>query len=305
MKRNLIIVSGLVVVSAVAYYGMQWMEKHKYDPIALEDGSIEYRLIYHDRTRRNPGPNIINLSPDGVMIQPSTKKSPTTDAFDQHWVLRFPKELRVFRPEVEQSLAIYQQKHRVPFSSPNYMFRFYFAFPDFAMQNKMMSYSRKDMLLVTLFATDRIYEPKEQTSRYNTSFTRQKDPQFNPRCTKDKEIIPSLFLLKSRTEEERKRVREKYGPAPGNCASITNDKSGPLYYSVYDALGQIQGAGFCDQSIAQRCQFEFWLPQKRVVKYTFYSQNLSKIHEIHATVVDLLTKATDKNKSINMFDKGE
>jgi len=305
MKLNLIIVGGLIVASAVAYYGMQWMEKHKYDPIVLENGYTEYRLISPDRTRKNTAPNIINLSTDGLVIQPSTKKSSTTDAFDQHWVLQFPKELRVFRPEVEQTLAIYRQKHRVPFSSPNYMFRLYFAFPDFAMQNKMMSYSRKDMLLVTLFATDKIYEPKEQTRRYNTSFTRQKDPRFNPRCTKDKEIIPGLFQLKSRTEEERKRVREKYGPTPGNCVSISNDTSGPLYYSVYDTLGQIQGAGSCDQSIAQRCKFEFWLPQKRVVEYTFYSQNLSKIHEIHATVVDLLTKATDRNKSINMFDKGE
>jgi len=271
LKRGLIIIGCLALVG-IAFIALRGMigPSQSY-PVVHKDGTVEYLLV-------SKGKDLIRGNED-----------------DKHLALRFPKELRVFRPEVEKSIDIYGIKHSTTSFPPNYVIRFYFTFPDFAMQNKLVSYSNNDMLLVTMFALERIYQPKEQTRKYNVSFTRLTDPQFNRRCTKDKEIIPGLFLMKSRTEEDGKRVAEKYGYASNACISIANEKYDHLYYSVYDTLGQIQGGGFCDQSFEPICRFKFWMPQKRVVKYTFYARHLSKIHEIHATVADLLAKATDYN----------
>ena len=66
---------GLITLGCLVLLGLTYFifggEKLKYDPVVYEDGSVEYRLIYKGRD-----------------LERGTRD-------DQHWVLRFPKELGV------------------------------------------------------------------------------------------------------------------------------------------------------------------------------------------------------------------
>lgn len=287
MKRNLIILSGLTLVGIAAYFGLSGdKEPIRYDPVVYEDGSTEYRLI-------NAGKDRIRGNED-----------------DQHWVMRFPKGLYV--NALEETPGLKGRKLNPAFQY-NRDITIIVTLPDFGFVEQPFGGPRNDQLDVHWTGE----EVKYGTGVYQkagSSFSSHHDAYTNFDCRKDKEIFSGLYKLRDPTDAEIQAMRDKYGPREyfyDDVCGVTD----PMFthYSVYDTSGRPIGRGDCyplkklDESYGEKgqCTFRFWQPQSREISYSFRKQYLPQIHDIHAGVVDLISAATDEQKSINMFDKGE
>ena len=288
MKRKLIILSGLTLVGIAAYFGLSGdKEPIRYDPVVYEDGSTEYRLI-------NAGKDRIRGNED-----------------DQHWVLRFPKGLYV--KSLEEDIVRLNKKPPGPQFLYNRDIRFVVTLPDFTYLTDSYSRSRSDLLKVH-WTGEEVKYGMGTYQEHDSSFSSRHDAYTNFDCRKDEEVIPGLFKLRDPTDAEIQAMRDKYGPREyfyDDVCGVTD----PMFthYSVYDTSGRPIGRGDCyplkklDESYGEKgqCTFRFWQPQSREISYSFRKQYLPQIHDIHAGVVDLISAATDEQKSINMFDKGE
>jgi len=282
-KRGMAVVGCLVLVAIAISYALWVFNKPlRYDSITYDDGTVEYRLIDggKDITRGN--------------------------ADDQHWVLRFPKGLRV--ESFEEMILRTRKRDLLPIngrSGYNISLDFMIRLPDFTDVTGEYPSLKDDTLKVDLRYQYKEYGSGSYQKRGN-SFSSRHDQNTNLECRKDKEILPGLFQLREPTEAEHQLIREEYGSearrffTDGCRLDDPKDKK----YSVYDVSEGPSGMGNCRRYKASSewgdCSFRFWLPQNRMAVYHFSEEYLTQIHVIHTYVVDLLTEATDREKSINM-----
>jgi hypothetical protein len=93
---------------------------------------------------------------------------------------------------------------------------------------------------------------------------------------------------------ESKKKQSK-SPQFSSCTNATWSR-----YAVFDKQGFIHGTLECGGADPAVCFAYFWLPQERYVQYHFRKIHLSQIHDIHAYIVQFLTKAT---VSMNTIEK--
>jgi hypothetical protein len=278
MKRNLIVISGLALVGIAAYFTLSGdKEPIRYDPIVYEDGSTEYRLI-------NAGKDLEKGTDD-----------------DQHWVLRFPKELNVYT--YEGGLEVKQDNPKPFRGIRNRDMYFYILLPDFDLQKRRESYDDDNLLRVALNADEKRYGTGTYQER-GSSFSSNHYVASNRKCRKDKEVASGLFTLRNPTETEKQAMRDEYGDEARfyekGCGSTDPTITD---YSVYDIMGDPLGRGWCYSGAAGSCVFTLWLPQNRTALFRFHKKYLMQIQSIHEAVADLITASTDINKSLNMLDK--
>ncbi len=257
-------------------------EKLKYDPVVYEDGSVEYRLIYKGRD-----------------LERGTRD-------DQHWVLRFPKELGVVPFEQRTE---FERRSPKPYAGVyNYDLHFYVNLPEFTLVKSRDSYDDINLLRVALNASEKIYGTgvyKKHTSNFSSTF----DRSVNLSCRKDTEIIPGLFSLRAPNASEKQTMYDKYGKDARNfvngCGMYMAKSLAKLTdYSFNDPSGRSWGTGFCRNQKIRECTFRVWLPYNRTAIYRFNHKYLTQIHDIHQGVIDLLKTATDIEKSRNIsFEK--
>jgi len=281
MKRNLVAISGLALMCIAAYF-IFGGEKLKYDPVVYEDGSVEYRLIYKGRDRERG----------------------TRD--DQHWVLRFPKELDVIIPEPQ---AEFERVSPKPYAGNyNYKLRFYVNLPEFTLVKSRESYDDINLLSVVLYASEKKYGTGVY-KKHTSSFSSTVDRSVNLSCRKDTEIIPGLFSLRAPNVSEKQAMYDKYGKDAQNfvkgCGMYMAKSLAKLTdYSFNDPSGRSWGTGYCRNQNVRECTFLVWLPYNRTAIYSFNHKYLTQIHDIHQGVIDLLKTATDIEKSRNIsFEK--
>jgi len=280
MKRNLVAISGLALMCIAAYF-IFGGEKLKYDPVVYEDGSVEYRLIYVGRD-----------------LERGTRD-------DQHWVLRFPKELDVVPFEQRTE---FERRNLKPFAGVyNYDLHFYVNLPEFTLVKSRDSYDDINLLEVALNASEIKYgeygvdSNKKQTS----SFSSRHDLSTKRRCRKDTEIIPGLFSLRDPSASEIQAMYDEYGEDARHyvtgCGSFNPKVTD---YSFNDPSGRSWGTGYCRNQNVRECTFRVWLPYSRTAIYRFNHKYLTQIHDIHQGVINLLKTATDFEKSRNIsFEK--
>ena len=262
-------------MGAVTYFILGG-DKLKYDPVVYDDGSVEYRLINNGRDL----------------------KRGTGD--DQHWVLRFPKELDVFTYEGQGEII---NENLKPFEGIyNHNLYFYMMLPEFSMEQRRNSYEELNLLRVSLSAIEDKYVSEVGKTQTSGFFIRQ-DVYTNRECRKETEIIPGLFKLRDPSASEKKVMYEVYGEEARYYDERGCGASDPTVtdYSFYTPSGRPIGTGNCYHRGKELCFFYVWLPYSRTAHYSFHRKYLMQIHDIHQSVINLLETVTDTEKSRNGY----
>ncbi|MCP4088515.1 MAG: hypothetical protein GY746_01810, partial [Gammaproteobacteria bacterium] len=158
----------LVTIYAVRFYNLLPDKPHKYKvipPLVLEDGSVEHTLISYSYNPRKP---------------------------DLTWVLRFPKELLVDRPEDSY-------KH-----TPNTNLSLYFKLPDFSMNvgSAGKTIGDEDGLIVYLTSIitrygSGFFHYQKRPYDSDSSFSGMRSERFKFNCRAVAEVYPNIFLLRN------------------------------------------------------------------------------------------------------------
>lgn len=294
MKKRTALIVGFCGLALVLNAGgfFSFLQKDirvRYDPVAYEDGSVEYRLVAkgEDRVRG------------------------TGD--DEHWVMRVPPGVYV---RTTEKVRDPEDKGIDPPFMYNYSIAFQFTWPEFGYLADHRTVERNKSLDVSLTARKVDYG----TGSYDTSFGARNfdfsagfDQNTNYRCRLDQEIAPGVFTLREPTNAEMEEMHRDLGENEqrarplvpgydGGCYTATFDE---LQYAIYDDDGGPIGAGRCSYLLDERgdgqCSTRFWLPQNRVVSVSFHEDNLLKATDIYARVTAFFDEITDQEKSINMF----
>jgi hypothetical protein len=207
---------------------------------------------------------------------------------DVHWILRLPKQLKVKLPEDDNNAMREAYLKRTNDQSeskkrgyiPNFDLSFALTMPDYGLNAKTRLANVEDVIVLDVYGHEYL--------RKNL------DNDVDEVCKLGGEIFPRIFevidLTPSDDGKNQKLLRESL-----LCTNATWAR-----YAVFDEQGGIYGTFGCYKSDQAVCSGSFWLPQERSVSYEFRKIHLSQIHDIHAYIVQFLTKAT---VSINTIEK--
>ena len=131
-----------------------------------------------------------------------------------------------------------------------------------------------------------------------SSFTQLMKHNYEIHCTKDSQVYPGIYVLRDRTEQEKKAIREKYNRPSMFFGKCSSEASRSRVFAFYNESGVIYGGGECYGNGYNLCDLKLWLPQKRIVTYYLRYNYLKNIQAIHQKVVELVSDMTVDIKSV-------
>jgi len=289
----------VLIAAAVIVAGLAWMfwslrdpNPQLYPPIRHADGTTEFRLI-------NSGPDLTDGTPD-----------------DQHWVLRMPAGLWVHTMDEDRTE---QQKKDNPDYPYNRSFSMIVGLPDFEFVQDPYEGSLKDNLRVQIDSTIVPYGSGRFEGGAGLAFSARHDLKTNFNCRKEAEIGPGVFRLRDPNDEEIREMGEIYGTDPRRgpsrfffppeCNSVGLLGQRREQFAVYDGAGKPTGHGTCthpletntDPDAYASCVFWFWLSLERELQLSLSGEHVPQLQSIHTRLADLISSATDRAKSSNLF----
>lgn len=285
----------LALLAVTATLGLAWLYWPYIDPnpqlyplIKYEDGSTEYRLV-------NDGADRIEGTSD-----------------DQHWVLRIPSGLWVESPDEGRSEDQMRENPEYPY---NLSFSIMAGLPDLEFVEDPFAGSLQDIVRLRINAPEITFGEGKFVGQGVSAFSAFHDVLANYNCRRDFAVGPGVFWLRQPTAQEVNDMGKLYGVDPRNGQSQyffppeCNLRTDAQTFAVYDEALKPIGYGDCRLRSAEanflgetdQCSFWFWIPWERKIQVQLSGEFVPQLQFIYGDLLELLTDATDVEKSINML----
>lgn len=267
------------IVAFVGYQGWSYNQSLGIPPQENADGTIDYTLV--DK----------KANVNGIRAKPERKE----------WVLRFPKDTYIFRPETMDvgRFEINGVSLRTN-SQANKSLLFNLHFDTFRFLGREASSLDNSVIKVWLNSNYLKYgviaeRPGHRSYAYS-HFTSNV-----LRCAKDKELAPGVYKLRQATRDEIRQVIEEIS-ATWKGRPLDPELDRECYLSenamrveLHSPSGRPVGSGLCrfhDDANTGRCAIHVWFPQNRTGTIRTTISQITNLAEIYSKAVDIVTAAT-------------
>lgn len=271
LKKNYVLILSPIVL-IVVFAGYSSYQDSKYSdgrlipdpiaPISREKGTIDYTLV------------------DWIF---SDKK------YFEHWVLRFPEDATITRPEKPNS------------KNHNYRLTLYLKMPDMTFLPQGEKKFDKEVTRISINARHQVF--KKVTSNYKGGIESGFAGRYNQlNCARDKEITKGFFQMRDATNAEKEAHGSSYKSYLRDKCERSQDN---IPFAYYDKAGDLLAKGSCWKSDIFKsekasCYFRVWLPQGRDAYVDLAPKYLGEFPLIYQKIVTKINDATVIEKSTNL-----
>lgn len=267
------------VVAFVGYQGWSYNQSLGIPPQENADGTIDYTLV--DK----------KANVNGISAKPVRKE----------WVLRFPKDAYIFRPETTDIGRF--EINGVSLgtsSSPNQSLLFPLHKDGIKFLGEEGLELTNDVFHVSLNSKFLEYGVVDERPGHG-SYAYSHFISNDLRCVKEKELAPGVFKMRQATKEEVRRVIDqvsatwKGSPLDPELDRECSRSESTMRIALYSANGIPVGQGHCpreEEVKTYSCIIRIWLPQNRMGSLRFMPGLVPNLQEMYSRTVNIVTAAT-------------